>query len=237
MVKVYVDERERSSGVPEYLKAMGLTVIYKLLDVGDYLVNGSVVIERKRVDDLVRSVFDGRFFSQVSRLAEECDYPLLLIEGDLSDVKELTSKWRAIEGALITVVLMHNIPLFYTRDPKHSAEVIKHIAEKISEGVSPRVSRLRRRVKPKDDDIREWQLHVLQSLPGIGPKTAHRLLEKFHTVKAVFNASLGELVRVEGINEEKAARIIKILTTPYTRSGSRAEDLSKFIDKYPSQDS
>jgi DNA excision repair protein ERCC-4 len=230
MVKVCVDERERNSGIPEVLKSFGLTIIYKMLDVGDYIINDSLVIERKRVDDLVHSVFDGRFFDQLGKLVEVCDTPLLVVEGDLNDIRYLTSKWRAIEGALITAILGYGVALYYTRDYKHTAEFIKHLAEKIGSESLIVTRRFRKVLKPRGDDIREWQLHIVQSLPGVGIKTAHKLLERFGTVRAVFNASQSELAVVEGISDEKASKIVRILTTPYGKSGKGVIDLSKYID-------
>ena len=45
------------------------------------------------------------------------------------------------------------------------------------------------------------QLYVLTSLPGIGPKLATRLLDKFHSPKNVLNASIAELARVPGLRK------------------------------------
>lgn len=231
MVKVYVDEREKNSEIPRILSDIGVTVIYKMLEVGDYVVNDSLVIERKRVDDLVRSVFDGRFFEQVRKLSEMYEVPILIVEGDLDEVRQLTSKWKAIEGALITAVIRFRVIPYYTKDSEHTAEVIKYIAEKFG-GKTPSKSYqyLRKTIKPKADDIRSWQLYVLQSLPGIGVKTAHRLLEKFSTLRAIFNASQSELSMVEGISVEKANKIIKVITEPYIRKPRSNEGLSRYVN-------
>ncbi len=228
MVKVYVDEREKSSGIPEILSSLGLTVIYKMLEVGDYVINDSIIIERKRVDDLVRSVFDGRFFEQVGRLTEVCEVPMLIVEGELEDVKQITSKWKAIEAALLTAIIKFGVIPYYTKDVRHTAEVIKYIAEK-SGGERSFKSYFSKVVKPKSDDIREWQLYVVQSLPGVGVKTARKLLEKFGTLRAIFNASQSELSMIEGISEEKASRIIKVITEPYVRRGASGRGLSEYV--------
>jgi ERCC4-type nuclease len=51
------------------------------------------------------------------------------------------------------------------------------------------------------------QLRILQSLPGIGPDRAARLLERFGTLRACFGASRAELIEVEGIGLKTAAAI------------------------------
>ncbi len=231
MVKVYVDEREKASGIPDILSGLGLTVIYKMLDVGDYIVNEFVVIERKRLDDLVHSVFDGRFFDQVSRLIEYAEKPVLIVEGNLNDVRLLTSKWKAIEAALLTAIIRYDLATYYTNDYRHTAEVIKYIAEKLSTEDLGRGISYNKVAKPKRDDTREWQLFIVQSLPGIGPKLAHKLLSKFGSVRGVFNASYSELIRVEGISEDKANKIIKIITSSYGKGVKGSEDLTKYVNK------
>ncbi|MEM0505136.1 MAG: ERCC4 domain-containing protein [Sulfolobales archaeon] len=236
MVKIYADEREKASGIPEILSSLGVTVIYKVLDVGDYVINSSLVIERKRVDDLVKSVFDGRFFEQVERLSEICDTPMLIIEGGLSSIKHLTTRWKSVEGALITAILRFRVIPYYTEDSRHTAEVIKHVAEKLS-AEKPFKSYSRRAIKPRGDDIREWQLYVLQSLPGIGVKTARKLLEKFGNLRAVFNASQSELSVIDGISEEKASKIIKVITEPYAVRAKSSSGLSKYIENPPKDSS
>lgn len=56
------------------------------------------------------------------------------------------------------------------------------------------------------------QLFNLQGLPGIGPKAARRLLDKFGSVKAIFMADANELQTVEDIGPIKASRIVEILS-------------------------
>ena len=50
-------------------------------------------------------------------------------------------------------------------------------------------------------------------LPGVGEKLAIRMLEKFGSPLRVFNASLSELAKVEGLGEARAKKIRKMLET------------------------
>ena len=193
---------------------LGVTVIYKELEIGDYVPAEGYVIERKRVDDLVHSVFQGRFFNQVRRLTSSRNKAILLVEGNILNLKELTSRYRAIEAAVVTAVIYNDLKLILSRDARHSAELIKYISEKLQgKGGSarPQLITYRKVRKPRDEDLRKWQVYVLSSFPGIGPSLATRLLKRFGSLKAVLSASPAELSRVEGVTEEKARAIYRIL--------------------------
>ncbi|OYT48898.1 MAG: multidrug MFS transporter [Desulfurococcales archaeon ex4484_42] len=237
MVKVYVDERERASKVPKYLASMGVTVIYKQLEIGDYIPGEGYVIERKRVDDLAKSTFEGRLFDQIKRLKSSDKHVILLVEGNINYLRRITSKYKAVEAALITAIVLYEIPTLYTINAQHSAEVIKYIAEKLQKDRdrSPSLPTYRKVSKPKGIDFREWQLYILSSFPGIGPKIAEKLLIKFGSLMDVFKASPAELSRVEGISEEKAWLIHKILTTKYSVKSSTT-DLSKYLKSISSDE-
>ena len=55
------------------------------------------------------------------------------------------------------------------------------------------------------------RLAMLQSVPGVGPATADRLLERFESVAGVAAATAEELSTVSGIGAAKAARILEVL--------------------------
>jgi len=231
MVKVYVDDREKSSKVPTYLKGMGLTVIYKHLPIGDYIPAEGVIVERKRVDDLAHSVFEGRFFDQVRRLKESGGRTVLIVEGGMDFLHRVTNRYRAVEAALIMATVVNSIPVIYTGNAKHTAEVIKYLAEKLQRPSRKRpvLPTYRKVQKPRDVNYSEWQIYVLSSFPGIGPKLAERLLKKFGSLRAVIDSAPSELARVEGMSEEKALTVFKVANSRFTEV-RKGKDLSRFMD-------
>lgn len=233
MVKIYVDEREKPSRVPKYLKEMGATVVFKQLEIGDYIPAEGVIIERKRVDDLIHSVFQGRFFDQLRRLTNSGNKIILLIEGDLLHLDRYTDRHKAIEAALITAAIYNDIPIITTRNARHTAETIKYIAEKMQSGrkQAPKLPTYRKQQKPKDLDPGSWQLYILASFPKIGPTLADRLLKKFGSLKAVINAQPSELARVEGVSEDKAALIKRIAEYNYAGINEKESGLERFMQK------
>lgn len=227
-VRVYVDERERSSFVPRMLTKLGVYVVFKQLSVGDYLVSEDTVIERKTVEDLVRSVFDGRLFDQAKRISEVYATPILLVEGDVSLVSRVTSRRKQVTSALMSIMLDYGFKVVYTKSQEETAEVIAFIARKLQQ---PRPTRIVIHKKPKLSTIDEWQLYIVQSLPYVGPKTAYRLLSRFGSVEKVFTASAAELSRIEGIGESKARMIVRVLKTPFMREqGGKRVSLQEFVE-------
>ncbi|MCS7099611.1 MAG: ERCC4 domain-containing protein [Sulfolobales archaeon] len=224
-MKIYVDVREKESEVPRYLTGLGVTVIFKQLPVGDYLIAEKVVAERKSVGDLAKSVFDGRFFNQLSRLTQSASRCFLVVEGDLEKLKYITSNYRAVLAALYYSSVISRVPIVLTDSPKHTAEILKYFSMKLQE--KPRVLGDVARGKPRGEAVGKWQLYVVSALPGIGARTAEKLLKKFGSVKNVFNASIPELVSVEGVSEEKASLIFRIINEPYVKK--QVKSLESFI--------
>ena len=210
--RVLVDERERPSGVPALLRKLGLRVEFRMLEVGDYVVSSRCAAERKSWMDFVRSLCSGRLFDQAQRLCETFEHPILIVEGDPSSILERLGSPRAFWGALVSITIEHGVSPFFTANPQQTADLIytlaRHWAATRDRGpIIPR--RLRAR------SVEEVQLMMVSSLPGVGPKLADRILRRFGTVRRAFNASVAELVRVDGVGRVKAEKIAEVLNTPY----------------------
>ena len=85
-IQIVVDDRERSSGlVPELEKLGGVVVKIEHLALGDYCIDGAVLIERKTAADFAQSLIDGRLFRQAGRLAASSMRPAYLLEGSSAE--------------------------------------------------------------------------------------------------------------------------------------------------------
>ncbi|MGC9072055.1 MAG: ERCC4 domain-containing protein [Acidilobus sp.] len=224
--RVYADVREESSGVPNMLEKLGVMVIRRQLPEGDYLIPDDVVVERKSASDFVSSLFDGRLFEQSSRLAEGHEEVYYLIEGDLfREIRLWPSRRRQLLGALVTLVAVYGVKLLWSPSREESAELIAALAMKTQES---RAGPVVINKKPRLGSPREWQLYVLQAFPGVGAKTAERILQKFGSLEGFFNASVAELASVEGLGESKAARIKEIIKAPYVKRTGNRTTLDRF---------
>ncbi len=225
---VVVDKREVKSGVPKMLSRLGVSLRYEFLEVGDYLLPGDVLIERKEVGDFLSSLLDGRLFDQASNLVKASENPTILIEGEFSRILTRFENRAAIWGAIASLGYDFKITLLYTPSPEETANLIAVISKR-----SPRKEEHHLRPKRKRADINELQLSIVASLPGVGAARAKRLLERLGTVRAVFNADASQLSRLGGIPYETSLRIFKLLNTRY---GVEAGEGQGRIDDFHRED-
>jgi DNA excision repair protein ERCC-4 len=207
-LRIIVDERERKSGIPDLLKSIGMNIEMKTLPIGDYIVAPETIVERKSIRDLMASVFDGRLFDQCSRLKEHFEHPVVLMEGNVDEIEEITENPMIFYGALSTVVLDFKIPVIPTPSAAHTAKLLVSMCSRKDAPQGPYLKKIK-----KSSDLGKQQLSVLCSLPGIGEKFAVRLLTKFGTPLKVFSATTAELAKVEGLGEARAKKIKKTLGT------------------------
>ncbi len=225
---VYADIREERSGIPSLIEEEGVTVVRKQLPVGDYIVSGDIVVERKSAPDFAKSLFDGRLFEQAARLADSYPLVVYIVEGDPLRLKRYRGRINQLTSAIITLMIDFNARVIYSLGERHTAYIIASMAKRT-------VQSGRRGVvihkKPRLTSPREWQLYILQSFPGIGPKTAERILEHFGSIEAFVNASKAEIAKIPGIGEKKAEQIKRIILARYpgARKGPKRATLDDFV--------
>lgn len=207
-LRIVVDERERKSGIPDLLKTVGINIEMKTLPIGDYIVAPETVVERKSIKDLISSVFDGRLFDQCNRLKEHFDFPIILMEGNVDEIIEITENPLIFYGALSSVALDFKIPVIATPSADHTAKLLVSMCSRKDISKGPFLKKIK-----KSNDIQIQQLATISSLPGVGEKLAIRMLEKFGSPLKVFNASSTELAKVEGLGNARAKKIKKMLDT------------------------
>jgi DNA excision repair protein ERCC-4 len=207
-LRIIVDERERKSGIPDLLKSIGMGVEMKTLPIGDYIVAPETIVERKSIKDLMASVFDGRLYDQCTRLKENFEHPIVLVEGNVDEIEEITDNPLVFYGALSRVTLEFKIPIIHTPSASHTAKLLVALCSKKDGPAGPYLKKIK-----KSSNLETQQLSTLCSLPGIGEKFAVRMLEKFGTPLKVFSATTSELAKVEGLGESRAKKIKNMLTT------------------------
>lgn len=200
---IEADDRERHSGTARALLESGAAVQFVRLKTGDYRVDRALVIERKSAWDFTQSLFDGRLFSQVSRLARSAPRALLVVEGVLPRLTEPT-----IRGTLLTVTAVFGVPILFSKDPVDSAQWILGAARQFAVRREDALARPGWRPRGK----RARQLYILQGLPGVGPRRAAALLDRFGSIRGVVSSDVNALMSVEGIGAKTASKIAWLST-------------------------
>ncbi|MFM7797078.1 MAG: ERCC4 domain-containing protein [Candidatus Nitrosotenuis sp.] len=221
-LRIVVDEREKKSGIPDLLRAVGINLEIKTLPIGDYIVASETIVERKSVSDLISSIFDGRLFDQCNRLKENYSNPIILMEGNVAEIEKIVENPLVFYGALATIAIDFKIPIIPTPSATHTAKMLISMCSRKDSSRGPFLKKIK-----KSDDLSRQQLSVLCSLPGIGEKLASRMLVKFGSPNKTLNASLAELAKVEGLSEIRAKKIKQILEE---KSKSYKESNQKTLD-------
>ncbi|WP_407461899.1 DEAD/DEAH box helicase [Methanobrevibacter sp.] len=207
---VYVDSREGNSKVIRALDTIGVKVKVNTMAVADYQVSEEVAIERKTAKDFVDSIVDKRLFKQARMMMEEFKKPIMILEGD--DFYSGFINPNAIRGAMTSIALDYGISIIPTRTAEDTAAMIKRIATREQKG-EKRSIQIRTERKPQN--LWEQQLFIIESLPGIGPVHAKRMMEHFGTVRAVLEADEKKLQEVEGIGKKTAKNIREVIDGKY----------------------
>jgi len=207
---ISVDPRER--GMAKRLEAMGVGVVLKNLEVGDYVISDRVAIERKTAADFVDSLVDPErgLFGQISDLARNYEKPVLILEGRDFYVRQVNP--QAIRGALISIALDFGVPVVPTENEEETASVIALMARREQE---ERSGAYDVHGKKTHRTLKEQQEYILSSIPGVGPMVAQNLLKHFDSVKRVITASQEELVEVDLVGPKTAERIREVVSGAY----------------------
>jgi DNA excision repair protein ERCC-4 len=205
-LRLLIDDRERNTVLLSLLREMeDLAVECTRLEVGDFQIGDALVIERKTAADFAASLIDGRLFSQASRLVRSPLRPAYIIEGTPAEWAALKVRRPALQGALISLMLIFDIPVLRANDPAETTRLVRYTAQQLhraqNDGCAPT-----RLIKAKRRSTRQRRL--LQALPGIGPDRAKRLLDHFGSVRACLAADAAELARIPGIGPTTAQKIV-----------------------------
>jgi len=208
--KIIIDYRERNSLVVSSLVELGFETEFRELKVADYLIN-NVAIERKTISDFINSIINKRIIRQLEEL-KQYENKLLIIEGieeqelysDDTDSESRLIHPNAIRGFLLSVTIKHKIPVILTKNYEDTARYLAVLARKKEKESSLNVTK-------KSLNKKERLQFILEGFPGIGPKTAKKLLSHFKTIKAISNSSIEEIAKVIG----KKADIFKLLEEEY----------------------
>lgn len=190
---------------------------------------GLVGVQRKQFpSDFLASVHDGRLNREYSMM-KELDFAVLMLEGQarfttegllIRDRSDKRNPWtRAQHRNYLHSVQLRGVQIAYTDSIGDSCQYLLDLqvwTDKVDH------HSLDTRPGPTGSGWarvtnRDYQLHVIQGLPGIGPKQAKAIID---TIGFPFGLYVGveELMTVPGIGRKKAEQILRVFagnsTTP-----------------------
>ena len=201
-IKVIIDHREPPDLI-ELINSKGARIVVKQLTVADYIVSDRVAIERKTREDFESSLINGRLFYQISKLKSLYDRPVVLIEGN-SPFERIDD--RAILGALASLISDNEVSVIFTKDKERTAEIIFAFARHEQIIRKRYVKEFKAKKRIEEEKIKQA---MIESVYGIGPKTAETLLKRFSTIEKMAKASKADLQ--EAIGEKKGELLWKVL--------------------------
>lgn len=207
--RIIIDYREKNSLVISELVSLGAQTEIKELKVADYIVNG-VAVERKTISDFISSMLNRRLIKQLEEIQQ---YPerLLIIEGIEEQEIYTDSEERigvhpnSIRGFLLSILLKHKVPIIFTKDYRDTAKFLFILARRKAKESPLNAGK-------KTLNKKERLQFILEGFPGIGPKTAKKLLKKFKTIRDVMNADEEQLRDILG---KKAEIFISLIRQKY----------------------
>lgn len=215
-VTVEIDHREPSGFEAFLAQVENLTVERVHLPIGDFRVNGRIIIERKTVLDFAGSVQSGHVFDQAQRMGFEPDaIGVVVIEGDVFRGRTgmLAS---AVTGAITCLSFVQRMTVVNTINQEHTSFLVAKLAQHDRNGLGYALPLH----KDKPTALIDAQRYLLESVNGVSGGLSDALLRHFGTVQAVFNATEKELLQVKGVGPKTAKRLRDVLVTPYNAPSS-----------------
>jgi ERCC4-type nuclease len=205
--RLYIDSRETRSQIPAMLKQAGVPFDMEEMPAGDYRL-GPYLIERKTVNDLAASIFDGRLFEQAEAVCNSADRPMLLIEGDLASGQSQIQD-ESLYGAISSLTVFWGLQIIFMPSTAASARFLVRLHKHMTEGLGYEVAT--RVAKPKVAPDGAAAQYLVCGLPGVGPELARKLLTHFGSANKVFQASELDLRSCKGVGPSTARKIVLAL--------------------------
>ena len=232
-MKIIVDTREhgprgltstRKSRARDYYQGKGYDCRIKQLTYGDYLFNNQVVFEYKLIDDLMKSITNGRLFDECVNQTVTYPYSYLIVEGDLQDYildswesyivrkqytydyqKYIKSTYARYEGAIRRVQTI--CPVIYASSESVAFQEMLLQAQKCCESkvYGSEVKNLVKSASAVDS--------VLCSVKGVSDKKAKLIKEtlKIKSLTDLIGATIEDFNKVKSIGEITANNLYEFI--------------------------
>jgi ERCC4-type nuclease len=210
-VTLLFDNREKDKELIDYLKRFGAHLDIGNFDIGDIGVVGrtSFAVEHKSVNDLAKSLSEGRLFEQIKQLVDASKIegqemqPVLLLVGDIWKLWKILNynEWN-IAGLLNTIQFDWKVPILYAHNNRFAAIRMVSLARKYQGPEKDKKEHPMRHAVRKKMSKTEEALYVLQGFPTIKAIRARNILQHYGTLgEALIAMEKGTIHEVSGIGK------------------------------------
>ena len=208
-----IDERGMGTGIAEALA--GAPEVFRCettrLKTGHYLIERRIVIERVQLPDFLSALRSGDLFQDAYRLAY-CGYrPVMILEGGKSQVQGIRMNRESVQGALVHLMVILGIPMLRSANDQETCRLIRYIGIQLARKTTPRKPRPIQKAGAAVSEKQDGALGLLAHLPGIGPERARAMLDRFGSLREVFNADVDTLQKVKGIGKKRAEALVRMM--------------------------
>lgn len=205
---------------PPALRAIGTTAMTPERYGCDLLFSAGARfygIQRKEFKDFCASVQDGRLGQQIAQM-QGMTRGMVVIEGDgrWTDDGQLIDRYADMTKdqmrKLLWSVRDQGVWVDFTDDLQDTIRLVTSFEAWCKKGGHTSLSQ---RPKPQSQwgraTNRDFQLHLLQGIPGVGVELAGRIIDRFGRVPWAWNVSEEELMQVDGIGKAKVKKMMEAL--------------------------
>lgn len=204
--RLLIDPREprEIAGILSHIENLDVEVA--ALERGRYLVDGCLAVERISTHDLHRGIADDPrpLLKRVSDMSDVDHATFFIVEGGLRSHRR--ASLEKLIGAVSYVSVVHRVPIVETIDVWETVymivRAIGHACHPISDELPQpghrRGGRKDHRVSPR---------YVLEGIPGVSSVRADTILERFGSLRAVADATVEELLDLQGLGPSVAQAV------------------------------
>lgn len=189
-------------------------------DIISLTKSGVLGFQRKTIPDLYASLQDGRLYYEVDQITASATltHSYLVIESTLPRTADNNLTEAAISvstlRSLIAKLGAKGITYLPTSTPTDTLDCVIQLSRYVSSSRFTETTRAKLLTNEWGKVSSEaYALFLLQSFPGIGPKSARAILDHFGRVPLHWSITATELALVPGIGRKTAERLLSSLET------------------------
>lgn len=204
--EIIVDIREFRSSLPSLIHAKKILIRPCTLEVGDYILSGSLCVERKSINDLIGSLKSGRLYNQAEAMCIHYAIPILLIEFDprksfsFSMIRDdAVSSVGTSQKLVLLLIHFPKLRIVWSPTPSFTVEVFEALKSKQDEPcMETAMAAGIESTAFKDTNFNITPIDILKSLPGVTSKNFYYIASRVKNLDELMDMKLESIQELIG---------------------------------------